>query len=43
MVKDGDKSAWEDLTWNFLAKKFNEKYISGVEKDKLALEFQELK
>jgi len=43
MVKDGAKSAGEELTWNFLVKKFNEKYILGVAKDKLALEFQELK
>ena len=38
MVKDRAKSAVEELV-----KKFNEKYIPGVAKDKLALEFQELK
>ena len=43
MVKGGAKSAGEELTWNFLVKKFNEKYILGVAKDKLPLEFQELK
>ena len=43
MVKSGAKSAGEELTWNFLVKKFNEKYIPGVAKDKLAMEFQELK
>ena len=40
MVKGGSKSAGEELTWNFLVKKFNEKYMSGVAKDKLALSFK---
>ena len=43
MVKGGVKSAGEELTWKFLVKKFNEKYILEVARDKLALEFQELK
>jgi len=43
MVKSEAKSAGEELTWNFLVKKFNEKYIWGIAKDKLAMEFQELK
>ena len=43
MVKGGAKSAGKELTWNFLVKKFNEKYIPGVAKDKLAMKFQELK
>jgi len=43
MVEDGAKSLEEEISWNFLVKKFNEKYITGVAKDKLPLEFQELK
>jgi len=43
MVKGGAESTGEELTWSFLVKKFNEKYILEVTKDKLALEFQELK
>ena len=43
MVKGGAKSAGEELTWSFLVKKFNENHIPGIAKDKLALEFQELK
>jgi len=43
MVKGGANSLREKVSWNFLVKKFNEKYIPGVAKDKLALEFQELK
>ena len=43
MIKGGVKSAGEELTWSFLVKKFNEKYTPEVPKDKLALEFQELK
>jgi len=39
MVKGEAESAGEELTWSFLVKKFNEKYISEVAKDKLALEF----
>ena len=33
----------EEITWDFLIKKFNEKYIPGVVRYKFALEFQELK
>ena len=43
MVKGGAKSAGKEPTWNYLVMKFNEKYIPGVAKDKLAMEFQELK
>ena len=43
MVKGGAKSLGEEISWNVLVKKFNEKYIPGVAKDKLAMEFQELK
>ena len=46
MVGDGKgrtKSAGKGLTWNFLVKKFNEKYIPGVTKDKITMEFQQLK
>ena len=32
------KSLGEEVSSNFLVKKFNEKYIPGVAKDKLALE-----
>ena len=42
MVKDGAKSAGEEIVWNFLVKKLYKKYIPGVTKDKLAMEFQEL-
>ena len=43
MVKAGAKSLGEEISWKFLVKKFNEKYIPGVVRDKLAMEFQELK
>jgi len=43
MVKGEAKSLGKEIYWNFLVKKFNEKYISGIAKDKLALEFEELK
>ena len=43
MVKDGAKSLGEEVSRNFFVKKFNDKYIPGVAKDKLVLEFQELK
>ena len=43
MVKGGAKSLGEEIFWNFLVKKFNEKYILEVAKDKLTLELQELK
>jgi len=43
MVKGGAKSSREEISWKFLIKKFNEKYIPRVAKDKLAIEFQELK
>ena len=39
MVKGRAKTLGEEISWNFLVKKFNEKYILGVEKDKLAMEF----
>ena len=43
MVKGGAKSAGEELTWNFLVKKFNENISRGGAKNKLAMEFNELK
>jgi len=43
MIKGEAKSLREEISWNFLVKKFNKKYILGIAKDKLALEFQELK
>ena len=43
VVKTGAKSLGEEISWKFLVKKFNEKYIPGVVRDKLAMEFQELK
>ena len=42
-VNDGAKFLREEVVWNFLIKKFNEKYISGMAKDQLTQEFQELK
>jgi len=43
MIKSGAKTLGKEISWNFLVKKFNEKYIPGVVKDKLAMEFQDLK
>jgi len=43
MVKGGAKNLGREISWNFLVAKFNEKYIPGVVKDRLAMEFQELK
>ena len=37
---NGGKSAGEELSWNFLVKKFNKKYIPGVAKDKFAMDFE---
>ena len=33
----------EKITWVFLVKKFNKKYIPSIVKDKLAMDFQELR
>ena len=43
MIKGGAKTLGKEISWSFLVKKFNEKYILGVVKDKLAMEFQDLK
>lgn len=43
MVKDGAKFSGEEINWDFLVKKFNEKYIPEVARDQLVLKFQELK
>ena len=43
MVKGGAKSVGEGIIGIFLVKKFNEKYILGVTKDKFAMDFQELR
>ena len=43
MIKGGAKTLGKEISWNFLVKKFNKKYIPGVVKDRLAMEFQDLK
>ena len=43
MIKSEAKTLRKEISWNFLVKKFNKKYIPGVAKDKLAIEFQDLK
>ena len=43
MVKSGAKTLGEEISWNLLVKRFNEKYIPRVAKDKLTMEFQKLK
>ena len=42
-TKNGAKHLKEEITWDFLVKKLNEKYILSVVKDKLAMEFQKLR
>jgi len=39
MVKTGAKSLGEEISWKFLVKKFNEKYMPGVVRVKLVMEF----
>ena len=43
MIKGGARIMGKEISWNYLVKKFNEKYIPGVVKDRLAMEFQDLK
>ena len=43
MVKSGAKTLEEEISRNLLVKRFNEKYIPRVAKDKLTMEFQNLK
>jgi len=38
MINGGVKLAGKELTWSFLVKTFNEKYISEVARDKLSLD-----
>ena len=40
--KNDAKYSKQEITRDFLAKKFDEKYITGVMRDKLAIEFQKL-
>lgn len=42
-MKNGAKALGEEINWKFLVNKFTEKYISEIARDKLAMEFQELK
>ena len=37
MIKGGAKTLGREISWNFLVKKFNEKYIPGVVKDRLGI------
>jgi len=39
VVRNGAKYSKEEITWDFLVKKFNENYSPGVMKDKLVMEF----
>ena len=43
MIQSGAKTLGKEISWNFLVKIFNEKYIPGVAKDKLVMKFQDLK
>ena len=43
MIKGGAKTLGKEISWSFLVKMFNEKFILGVARDKLAIEFQVLK
>jgi len=43
MIKNNAKTLKERITWDYLIQNFNEKYIPESARDRLALDFLELK